>query len=191
MKKQELRDIFKEKRKTLSVTDIKKFNDLILINFQKLNLPFINCAHIYIASLKLGEPDTTTIVKYLQFKNPLIKIVIPKIDINSRKMVNYHFNKGVELITNTFGIEEPKEGNIISENEIDLVLIPLLAFDKRGYRVGFGKGYYDKFLCRCKPNVIKIGLSFFDPEEEISDICGFDIPLNFCITPKETFSFSL
>ncbi|MEO6905688.1 MAG: 5-formyltetrahydrofolate cyclo-ligase [Ginsengibacter sp.] len=191
MKKQELRDIFKEKRKTLSVTDIKKFNDLILINFQKLNLPFINCAHTYIASLKLGEPDTATIVKYLQFKNPLIKIVIPKIDIHSGKMVNYHFNKGVELITNTFGIEEPKEGNIISENEIDLVLIPLLAFDKRGYRVGFGKGYYDKFLCRCKPNVIKIGLSFFDPEEQISDISGFDIPLNFCITPKDTFSFSL
>lgn len=191
MKKQELRDIFKEKRKTLSVTDIEKFNDLILINFQKLNLPFIKCAHTYIASLKLGEPDTATIVKYLQFKNPMIKIVIPKIDIHSGKMVNYHFNEGVELITNTFGIDEPKEGNIISENEIDLVLIPLLAFDKRGYRVGFGKGYYDKFLCRCKPNVIKIGLSFFDSEEEISDIFGFDIPLNFCITPKETFSFSL
>lgn len=191
MTKKELRNIFKEKRKALSVHDIEKFNDLILINFQKLKLPFINCVHTYVASLKLGEPDTATIVRYLQFKNPLIKIVIPKIDIHSGNINHYHFDEGVELITNAYGIDEPKEGNLISEDEIDLVLIPLLAFDRRGFRVGFGKGYYDKFLARCKPNVIKTGLSFFDPVDEIKDISGFDIPLNFCITPAEIFSFSL
>ena len=191
MTKKELRYIFKEKRKALSVHDIEKFNDLILINFQKLTLPFINCVHTYVASLKLGEPDTATIVRYLQFKNPLVKIVIPKIDIHSGNITHYHFDEGVELITNAYGIDEPKEGNLIKEDEIDLVLIPLLAFDKKGFRVGFGKGYYDKFLARCKPNVIKAGLSFFDPVDEINDISGFDIPLNFCITPKEIFSFSL
>jgi 5-formyltetrahydrofolate cyclo-ligase len=191
MTKQELRNIFKEKRKALSVHDIEKFNDLILINFQKINLPFINCVHTYVASLKLGEPDTTTIVRYLQFKNPLIKIVIPKIDIHSGNIVHYHFDEEVEMITNAYGIDEPKGGHLILENEIDLVLIPLLAFDKKGFRVGFGKGYYDKFLARCKSNVIKTGLSFFDPVDEIKDISGFDIPLNFCITPKEIFSFSL
>lgn len=191
MTKKELRYIFKEKRKALSVHDIEKFNDLILINFQKLTLPFINCVHTYVASLKLGEPDTATIVRYLQFKNPLVKIVIPKIDIHSGNITHYHFDEGVELITNAYGIDEPKEGNLIKEDEIDLVLIPLLAFDRKGFRVGFGKGYYDKFLARCKPNVIKAGLSFFDPVDEINDISGFDIPLNFCITPKEIFSFSL
>ncbi|HEU5366322.1 MAG TPA: 5-formyltetrahydrofolate cyclo-ligase [Hanamia sp.] len=191
MTKKELRNIFKEKRKALSVHDIEKFNDLILINFQKLKLPFINCVHTYVASLKLGEPDTATIVRYLQFINPLTKIVIPKVDIHSGSISHYHFEEGMELITNAYGIDEPKEGNLISEDEIDLVLIPLLAFDKKGFRVGFGKGYYDKFLARCKPNVIKTGLSFFDPVDEIKDISGFDIPLNFCITPKEIFSFSL
>ncbi|HSV12396.1 MAG TPA: 5-formyltetrahydrofolate cyclo-ligase [Hanamia sp.] len=191
MTKKELRHIFKEKRKALSVHDIEKMNDLILINFQKLMLPFINCVHTYVASLKLGEPDTAAIVKYLKFRNPLIKIVIPKIDIHSGNISHYHFNESMEMITNAYGIDEPKEGNLISENEIDLVLIPLLAFDKKGFRVGFGKGYYDKFLARCKPNVIKTGLSFFDPVDEIKDISGFDIPLNFCITPKEIFSFSL
>ena len=191
MTKKELRHIFKEKRKALSVHDIEKMNDLILINFQKLMLPFINCVHTYVASLKLGEPDTAAIVKYLKFRNPLIKIVIPKIDIHSGNISHYHFNESMEMITNAYGIDEPKEGNLISENEIDLVLIPLLAFDKKGFRVGFGKGYYDKFLARCKPNVIKTGLSFFDPVDEIKDISGFDIPLNFCITAKEIFSFSL
>jgi 5-formyltetrahydrofolate cyclo-ligase len=144
-----------------------------------------------VASLKLGEPDTAPIVRYLQFINPLVKIVIPKIDIHSGNINHYHFDEAVELITNSYGIDEPKEGNLIKEDEIDLVLIPLLAFDRKGFRVGFGKGYYDKFLARCKPNVIKTGLSFFDPVDEINDISGFDIPLNFCITPKEIFSFSL
>jgi len=191
MKKEELRKIFIEKRKALSVHQIEKLNDLILINFQKLKLPFINCVHTYIASLKLGEPDTARIVKYLKFKNPLIKVLIPKIDIHSGTMVHYHFDEGVEMITNSYGIDEPESGNSISEDEIDMVLIPLLAFDKKGFRVGFGKGYYDKFLSRCKPNVIKAGLSFFDPVEKIEDIFGYDIPLNFCITPQDLYSFSL
>ena len=94
MKKQELRILFKQKRQDLSVGEIEKFNDLILINFQKLNLPDIQCVHTYVASLKLGEPDTATIIRYLQFKNPFIKVVIPKIDIHSGKMVNFHFQEG-------------------------------------------------------------------------------------------------
>lgn len=191
MTKKELRNIFKEKRKQLSLHDIEKFNDMLLINFQKLKLPFISCVHTYIASLKLGEPDTAKIVRYLQFKNPSLKVVIPKIDIHSGNMVHYHFNEGVELIQNDYGIDEPKEGTEVSEEEIDVILMPLLAFDKRGYRVGFGKGYYDRFLPRCRSNVIKIGLSFFEPVDEINDISGFDIPLNFCITPQKNFEFYL
>ncbi|MEO8821590.1 MAG: 5-formyltetrahydrofolate cyclo-ligase [Ginsengibacter sp.] len=189
MNKQDLRNLFKQKRKDLSLHSIEKFNDLILINFQKLNLPYIECVHTYLSSLKLGEPETANIIKYLQFKNPLIKVVIPKIDIHSGEMLNYHFDEGVEIIKNKYGIDEPKEGEIIDINEIDLVLIPLLAFDKTGYRVGFGKGYYDKFLLHCRKDVLKIGLSFFEPVEEIGDISGYDIPLDFCVTPNETFTF--
>jgi 5-formyltetrahydrofolate cyclo-ligase len=189
MKKQELRILFKQKRKALSVADIQKFNDLILINFQKLSLPDLACVHTYIASLKLGEPETATIIRYLEFKNPLIKIVIPKIDIHSGKMVHYHFHEGMEMIKNSFGIEEPKEGNRIDEKDVDLVLIPLLAFDKKGNRVGFGKGYYDKFLAQCRPSVLKVGLSFFDPVDQIEDILSVDIPLDFCVTPKQLYIF--
>lgn len=189
MKKQELRHLFKEKRKELSLHSIEKFNDLILINFQKLNLPYIDCVHTYLPSLKLGEPETAIIIKYLQFKNQFVKIVVPKIDIHSGEMVNYHFSESVELIKNKYGIEEPKDGEIIDETEIDMVLIPLLAFDKAGFRVGFGKGYYDKFLVRCRKDALKIGLSFFEPVEKIEDISGFDVPLTYCVTPNETFSF--
>ena len=189
MTKQELRNLYKGKRKELSVHTIEKFNDLILINFQKIPLPFINCVHTYLASLQLGEADTALVIRYLQFKNPLIKIAVPKIDIISGNMIHYQVDEEVEMIKNKYGIDEPTGGDVVSEKEIDLVLIPLLAFDKNGYRVGYGKGYYDKFLSKCAPGVIKIGLSFFDPVEEVEDINAFDIPLNFCVTPHKLYIF--
>ncbi|HUZ58089.1 MAG TPA: 5-formyltetrahydrofolate cyclo-ligase [Hanamia sp.] len=189
MTKQELRKVFKEKRQSLSVHDIEKFNDLILIHFQKSELPFISCVHTYLASLKLGEPDTTKIIRFLQFKNPLMKIAIPRVDILSGNMLHYDWEEEVEMIENVFGIEEPKGGNLVSENEIDMVIVPLLAFDQNGYRVGFGKGYYDKFLSKCRHDVIKFGLSLFKPVDEIEDINPFDIPLNYCATPQKLYIF--
>ena len=189
MKKQELRKLFKQKRKDLDLRAIEKFNDLILINFQKLPIPEVACVHTYLSSFKLGEPETATIIRHLEFKNPLIKVVIPKVDIHKGEMAHYRYEEQIEMIKNQYGIDEPKEGIKVSENEIDLVLIPLLAFDKKGYRVGFGKGYYDKFLSVCRKDVLKVGLSFFDPVDKIEDITGFDIPLDFCVTPNENFIF--
>jgi len=72
---------------------------------------------------------------------------------------------------------------------MEVVFIPLLAYDKNGNRVGYGKGFYDKFLAECNPNTIKIGLSFFEPEELISDINTSDVQLNYCVTPNKTFKF--
>ena len=189
MTKNELRNIYKDKRKEISIREMEKYNDLILVHFQKISLHFINCIHTYLASLKLREPDTAKIIRYLQFKNPGLKVVVPKIDIHTGNMHHFHFDETVELINNAYGIDEPPGGNKIPENEIDLVLVPLLAFDKRGFRVGYGKGYYDRFLSKCRKDVIKIGLSFFDPVEEIQGIDQFDISLNYCVTPQELFVF--
>ncbi|MDR9457609.1 MAG: 5-formyltetrahydrofolate cyclo-ligase, partial [Salegentibacter sp.] len=72
---------------------------------------------------------------------------------------------------------------------LDLVFIPLLAFDKTGNRVGYGKGYYDRFLDSCKPGVIKIGLSFFEAEEEIKEMFETDVALDYCVTPNRVYQF--
>ena len=189
MTKAELRKVYKEKRSRLSFQEVEKFTDLILINFQQIRLPFISYVHTYIASEKLGEADTSALTRYLEFKNPGLKILVPKIDITSGDMQHFHFNDEVELVNNAFGIAEPAGGETFSPDEIDLVLVPLLAFDKRGFRVGYGKGYYDRFLSECRQDVIKIGLSFFEPEEQIDDINQFDIPLNYCVTPQQVFEF--
>lgn len=189
MTKHELRKIFKKKRKELSLHSIEKMNDLILINFQKINLPFISCVHTYLAALHLGEVDTANIIKYIEFKNPQLEIAVPKVNIHTETMDHYHITEHTELITNAYGIDEPKEGKRIIEKEIDMVLIPLMAFDTKGNRVGYGKGYYDKFLSKCRPGVIKAGLSFFEPVDKIDDINPFDIKMDFCITPQKLYEF--
>lgn len=190
MTKAELRTIYKEKRKDIPLQEMEKYNDLLLINFQKINIDFIKCIHTYLSSLKLKEPDTAKIIRYLQFKTPRLKVVVPKIDIHSGNMVHLHFDETVELINNAYGIDEPALEDKITENEIDLVLVPLLAVDKKGARVGYGKGYYDRFLGKCRKDVIKIGLSFFDPVDKIDDITPYDISLNYCVTPKKLFTFN-
>jgi 5-formyltetrahydrofolate cyclo-ligase len=189
MKKSELRLIYKDQRKSLTVQQIEKLNDLILINFQKIPLTFINCVHTFLASLKLGEPDTAQIIRFLEFKNPQLKVVVPKIDIRTGNLNHIHVDDSSELMENAFGISEPKDGEKITETDIDAVLVPLLAFDKSGYRVGYGKGFYDKFLVNCRKDTIKIGLSFFDPVDKIDDLNPLDIPLNYCATPKQLFIF--
>jgi len=189
MTKAELRKIYKEKRHGLSLQEVEKFTDLILINFQQIRLPFISYVHTYIASEKLGEAETSSIIRYLEFKNPGLKILVPKIDIASGNMQHLHFNDEVELVHNAFGIGEPAGGEAILPGEIDLVLIPLLAFDKLGHRVGYGKGYYDKFLATCRQDVVIIGLSFLEAVKEIVDTDPWDVPLHYCITPNRVYEF--
>ena len=69
------------------------------------------------------------------------------------------------------------------------MFIPLLAFDNKGNRVGYGKGYYDNFLSKCTPDVIKIGLSFFEASDEITDVFESDIALDYCVTPNTIYQF--
>ena len=84
---------------------------------------------------------------------------------------------------------EPPGDIAILPKDIDMVFVPLLSFDKNGYRVGYGKGYYDKFLANCREDLVKVGFSFFEPVVKIEDVDGYDIPLNYCLTPENFYSF--
>ena len=78
---------------------------------------------------------------------------------------------------------------IIPPGNIDLVFVPLLAFDEKGYRIGYGKGFYDKYLADCRNDCIKAGFCYFDPLASIDDSNEFDVPLNLCITPQNVYVF--
>jgi 5-formyltetrahydrofolate cyclo-ligase len=189
VKKAELRKIYREKRKQMSWKERERGTDLVLINFQKLDLPFIGCVHTYLAMEEANEMETANITRYLEFKNPGLITVVPKINMDAGEMRHYIYNDDMEMAPNSFGIIEPVKGEKVRADEIDLVLTPLLAFDKKGNRVGYGKGFYDKFFAQCKKDVIRVGLCFFEAEERIDDVNEFDVPLHYCITPQQVYTF--
>jgi 5-formyltetrahydrofolate cyclo-ligase len=67
--------------------------------------------------------------------------------------------------------------------------MPLLIFDKQGNRVGYGKGFYDRFLQKCSPNALKVGICLEKPIEQIEDLNEFDVKMDVCITPFGVWRF--
>lgn len=189
MIKNELRKIYRDKRNVLSDSERTKLDDLLLIQFQKAVLPFINSLLSYWPIDENNEPNTHLFTDFLEFKNSGLITAYPKSDFFMNEMVAVSTNEETSFLMNEFNIYEPEEGNHLAADEIDMVLVPLLAFDKNGYRVGYGKGFYDKFLAGCRKDCIKVGFSYFEPADEITDKDDFDVPLDLCITPQKVYVF--
>lgn len=189
MKKKDTRILFKQKRAELKDSEIEKLQDLVLIRFQQLSLPYIEYLHTYLPVHSNKEVDTFPFIDFLEFINPGLQVVVPKTDVQTNTMTGYLYNDNTVLDKNKYGIMEPEGGEVIDPAMIDLILVPLLAFDTRGNRVGYGKGYYDRFLPECREDVIKIGLSFFEAVDNIDDTDEFDIPLTYCVTPSRIYEF--
>ncbi len=117
------------------------------------------------------------------------EVVVPKIAA-AEQLQHFLLTDQTRFQKNALGISEPVSGIEIEALKIDVVFVPLLAFDNKGNRVGYGKGYYDRFLARCKPDCIKIGLSFFEEEQDSFIIEPTDIPLDYCVTPEQLYDFS-
>ncbi len=143
--------------------------------------------HIFLPIARLREINTEYLLSILSGKDK--HILLSKSNFEEQSMAHYLLTDSTRLVENIYGIPEPLNGIEISSKKIDVVFIPLLAFDKQGNRVGYGKGFYDRFLASCKPDVMKVGLSFFEPESEIIKKDIHDINLDYCITAKEVYSF--
>jgi 5-formyltetrahydrofolate cyclo-ligase len=188
MLKAELRKIYKQQRFNITEKEYEKYNDLILLQLQTLELPFLHQVLSYFPIEENNEPDTFLITRYLKFMNPQLEVAYPRIKEDGSMDAISKTNDS-EFTANYYGISELQEGEIMPQQEIDLVLVPLLICDYNGNRVGYGKGFYDKYLSLCRKDVIKIGLSFFDPVASISDVEEFDVPLTYCITPDIVYAF--
>ena len=189
MTKADLRNKYKEKRKSLSAAQKDKLEDLLLIQFQKLNIEIPETIMTYAPFEKYNEFDPQLITDYCYFKNNGQILFYPVINSETDLMSCVGVDDETIFEQNKYGIGEPVNGVAISPELIDLVIVPLLAFDKNGYRVGYGKGYYDRFLKECRDDVMKIGFSFYEAEEGIEDVNAFDVPLDFCITPETIYEF--
>lgn len=117
------------------------------------------------------------------------KFTISKSDFTTMQMEHFLYEGPSQIEINRFGIPEPSFGKVVAEKDIDIVLVPLMAFDQDGYRVGYGKGFYDRFLSKCSPNCLFIGLSYFDEVETIDDRDAYDVKIHFCVTPTSVHKF--
>lgn len=187
MTKAALRKIYKEKRKSISAAEKSKLEDLLLIQFQTLPIEIPNVVMSYAPMEKFNEYDPYLVEQYCAFKAYGQQLALPVITGDDLKAVL--INDETIFSTNSFGVQEPENGEELNPGEIEIVFVPLLIFDKEGYRVGYGKGFYDRFLVQCRADVIKVGFCFFDAIEKIEDRGEHDIQLDYCITPHLVYSF--
>lgn len=153
-------DTNKVVEKLLSLPQIKKAKSVLLYYPHKneINtLPLIN------AFLKQGKT-----------------VLLPKVE--GLNIIPVIFKDLSQLKEGYAGIKEP-EGKAISPEEIDIVIVPGVAFDKKGHRLGYGKGYYDRFLS--KTNALKIGLAYDFQIVENLPAEEHDVPLDLIITPTQ------
>lgn len=185
--KKELRLKHKALRNSLSENELEEMS--LAIANKVLTLPIWEKTyfHIFLPITEHKEVNTEFILHLLSGKDK--EIIISKADFETRNMTHFLLTDNTKIKKNEYNIPEPVDGIEVPIHKIDVVFVPLLAFDKKGNRVGYGKGFYDKFLSECKPNTIKVGLSFFDPEELITDVFEGDVKLDYCVTPNLIHSF--
>lgn len=187
MTKQELRIKYKALRNALTQNELEELSLAIANKLLELPIWEKSYFHIFLPITELNEVNTEFVLHLLSGKDK--EICISKSDFETTKMTHYLLTDNTKIKKNNYNIPEPVDGIEVPSSKIEVVFVPLLAFDKKGNRVGYGKGFYDAFLSECNPNTIKIGLSFFEAEETIEAVFEGDIPLNYCVTPNTIYSF--
>jgi len=187
MLKKELRKKYKELRQSLTSEAIEDKSLAIANRLLELDIWDKTYYHLFLSIEEHKEIDTEFILQILAGKDK--EIVVSKSDFASLGMTHFLLTDNTKFKKNEYNIPEPVDGLEVPVIKIDVVFVPLLAFDLNGNRVGYGKGFYDKFLSECKTETIKIGLSFFEADEFIDAISENDIQLDFCVTPNKIYFF--
>ncbi|QLE01363.1 5-formyltetrahydrofolate cyclo-ligase [Galbibacter sp. BG1] len=188
MNKTELRLEYKNKRSKLTTSNIEELSIAIANQLLPLDIWNNTYFHIFLSMENQKEIDTSFVLSILQGKDK--EVIIPKSNFKTGTLTNYLLTDNTAIKVNNYGIPEPVDGIEVPNHKIDVVFVPLLAYDHKGNRIGYGKGFYDRFLASCKESVIKIGLSFFPPEKDVfTDISTEDIPVDYCVTPDGVYTF--
>lgn len=190
MTKKELRAIYLQKRRELLPDEQENLSIAIVQIFEDISLDNLEIVHIYYPITGKHEFNSLLLKEHLLKRSPQLKFVLPKSNTEDHSLTNILWETDTPLAMNQWGITEPEHGKEIDSKLIDMVILPLLAFDKQGNRIGYGKGFYDRFLADCRTDVIKAGTCYFEPEERIEEVNRHDIPLDFCVTPQKIWRFN-
>jgi 5-formyltetrahydrofolate cyclo-ligase len=187
MLKSEIRKAFKQRRKFVTPFELNRISEVCTkIVLERFDFNG-KIASVFLPIEKLKEINTYELLEEILARGGTI--ALSKSDFNDNSLIHYKYEKTSQLEVNSFGIPEPKYGDVIQDVLLDFVFVPLLAINNSGHRVGYGKGFYDKLLSKCKPNCLFIGLNIFDEFIIIDDINPMDVPLHYCITPNGFYDF--
>jgi 5-formyltetrahydrofolate cyclo-ligase len=185
--KQELRAEALEKRKALPSEYVQEQSLKITNQLFRLDIWMHEVYHTFLSIAHQKEVQTEPLITLLQGKDKTI--VVPRMNENN-ELDHILLEESTVIAIQRFGVPEPLNGNTISDDQIDVVFVPLLCFDRNGNRLGYGKGYYDRFLSKTKANTLFIGLSLLDVLENDLEPATHDIPLHLAVTPETVYRFT-
>jgi len=152
------------------------------LNFEKVSIYFpIN-----------NEVPTEIITRYIRELGKKCYLPLIDKDLNNKEMEFSEFNSKVSLVKNKFNIPEPFNGSLTIASELELIIMPLVAFDNKGYRLGMGKGYYDftfKNFELSKKQVF-LGLAYDFQKTESCYPEEHDLKMDAVICPSGIYKFS-
>jgi 5-formyltetrahydrofolate cyclo-ligase len=187
MKKNEIRQIYRLRRQALNQEECDKLSKMIFTKLvNSFELKNVNMG-IFLPIKEQNEPNTFMLFSMNELKDT--KFFAPIVEGNKEEMIFYKINSSDEFKLGMFNIPEPTSKEKIESSNLNVLLLPLLAFDNKGFRVGYGKGFYDKYLNRSSMDLVKIGVSLFEDPIEIDDVNEFDIKMDYCVTPNQIFKF--
>ncbi len=184
MNKTELRSFYKKKRAQLgenhrTVTSNKIANHLE--NSFSFEGELIS---IFLPISRLYEVDTRFILERFSLSNTFCA---PIADFENHSMQHVELNSKTIITVNEWGIPEPNNGHAFSEKDITVVIVPLLISDLKGNRLGYGKGFYDRFLAKLGDDVSIIGINYFEPLQSLPEVNEFDVPVHYLVTGDSIF----
>jgi len=187
MDKSTLRKAYLQKRNQLDKALIDKWSMKIAFSFFNTFETHQKLVHLFLSIKELNEIQTESFVnRLLEDDN---KIATSVTHFNPKRLEHTLINKQTTYTKDKYGVPVPSPIVSVAEDEIDLILIPLLCIDSKGNRIGYGQGFYDGFLSKCNDSAIKIGLSLFEPIQNEIPTDDWDVPLDYCISPKEVYRF--
>ncbi|MBD2722861.1 5-formyltetrahydrofolate cyclo-ligase [Hymenobacter armeniacus] len=194
--KADLRRTALARRLALDAGEVARRSDKLRENlFRQFPVAEWRWLHLFLPLKKRNEPDTWGFVEWVWSEELPLRLAVPVVQADGTSLRHYELTPDTQLTQNKWGIEEPvpdpDTAPEVLPAVLDAVLVPLLAVDTAGHRVGYGGGFYDRFLAQCRPGTQFIGLSVLDeaPVPALTDVLPTDVPLTACITPGRVWRF--
>ncbi|MDJ0366233.1 5-formyltetrahydrofolate cyclo-ligase [Hymenobacter sp. H14-R3] len=181
-------------RKLLSESELAMRSEQLCAQlFQHFPVAEWRWLHVFLPLLKQNEPDTWLIISRIWAERLPVRLAAPVVQPDGIFLNHYELTAHTPLLLNRWGISEPAPdlATEVRPAQLDAVLVPLLACDQQGQRVGYGGGFYDRFLAQCRPGAVFIGLSMLEeaPVPALADVLPTDVPLHALITPGGVWNF--